>query len=333
MASAAIAAGRPDRAVELLELTRGVAAEDIIVADDGSIERLHAVAPGLADEFTALRMRLASSRLAGTDAEFTGHDTPGGAAGGDDGNRLAQERRDAQAAWKEVISRIRAISGFENFLDSPPAAQLTTLAREGPVVIVTVSRSRADALILTGDSAEPVRHLPLPGITQLDADRNADRLAAMYRSYPFPRGQLSLTHGDMEAVIRGILAWLWDASQSLSCPCSVIRPLRRGQAHGHGCGGARSARWPCCRYTRQATTKTWRATMQPGVPVLGPSSTASFRRTPRPCAACRPRGQTRRTKAPTLPSSSPSPTAEVLLYQMWLKKPRAYGGSCLVPAS
>ena len=125
--AAAIAAGRPDRAVELLELTRGVALRSIL--DAGGVQT---------DGATSI-------------------------------------------------------------------SQLTTVADQGPVVLVNVSRSRCDALILTGDADAPVRLVPLPGLTEADINANADKLAAIYHGS-------GISHLDaQETTIKDILSWLWDA--------------------------------------------------------------------------------------------------------------------------
>jgi len=56
-----------------------------------------------------------------------------------------------------------------------PGDPATLGAQAGPVVFVTVSRTRADALILT-EGPDPVRVVPLPGLTEDLAYDHADRL-------------------------------------------------------------------------------------------------------------------------------------------------------------
>ena len=58
-AAAAIAAGRPERAVELLEQTRGVLVADTVDARSSDLTRLRETAPELAAAFEELRGTLA----------------------------------------------------------------------------------------------------------------------------------------------------------------------------------------------------------------------------------------------------------------------------------
>ena len=100
-AAAAITAGRPERAVEMLEQTRGVLVADTVDARSSDLTRLRETAPELAGAFEELR-----ARLDALDQPTAIH--RGGLAGptrqdpeqarqvsGD----LADARREAQAAW------------------------------------------------------------------------------------------------------------------------------------------------------------------------------------------------------------------------------------------
>ena len=200
-AAVAVTAGRPGRAVELLEQTRGVLVADTLDARSSDLTRLRGQQPGLAGEFDKLRDRIDALDHPGAFAQPA--DPPGGEPD------LAQARRDAHAAWPDLIARIRAIGGFENFLQPPDIHQLASHARGGPVVFTYTSPSRCDALILTDDPATPVRVVPLTDLTEQDAYRQANRLLAA-RQAAGDTGADPAARIAAQTEILDVLAWMWD---------------------------------------------------------------------------------------------------------------------------
>jgi CHAT domain-containing protein len=71
--------------------------------------------------------------------------------------------------WDEVVDEVRAL-GFEGFLGLPSVESLLPAASGGPVIVLNVSRSRCDALIVSPGGVELV---PLPGLTFEDARHRA----------------------------------------------------------------------------------------------------------------------------------------------------------------
>jgi hypothetical protein len=109
-AAAAVTAGQPGRAVELLEQTRGILAADTLDARGSDLTRLRAQAPEAAQAFDDLRARiddLTSPPLV-LAPEPAGHEPD-----------PAQARRDAASDWDNLLARIRATGGFEDFLRAP----------------------------------------------------------------------------------------------------------------------------------------------------------------------------------------------------------------------
>ena len=90
---------------------------------------------------------------------------------------------------------IRALPGYETFLSAPSSAELGAAAAAGPVVIVNVSEQRCDALVV---SPRGVQVIPLPALTQADADRYADAF-------------LQAVSRIQTEAIDTVLAWLWSA--------------------------------------------------------------------------------------------------------------------------
>ncbi|MEV0640998.1 CHAT domain-containing protein [Streptomyces sp. NPDC050619] len=173
-ASAAVELGRPERAVELLELSRGVLQGRSLEARD--LRELRQRSPELHAELTRLRADLNAGAL--------------------DGN------------WDELLSRIRSLKGMEGFLLPPSVHALRLHAEQGPVVIVNVSEHRGDALVLSADAAQPVRTVPLTGLTRAAVHPWLGRLthavsaAAHATSLPARRQ----AQRDLDEVLR----WLWD---------------------------------------------------------------------------------------------------------------------------
>jgi tetratricopeptide (TPR) repeat protein len=181
VASVAVAAGRPDRAIELLEQTRGIMVADTLDALSSDVSRLREDFPAPAMEFANLRGHI---------DELNRADGPGGSP---DQARL---RRDAYAAWDDLVTRIRKIRGFEDFLRPPHIRVLASQAAVGPIIFPYVSGRRCGAVILTGNLRTPARAVPLD-LTEEDVFGHAVNLAD------------ALEAGAQDAIL-AVLAWMWD---------------------------------------------------------------------------------------------------------------------------
>lgn len=175
-AAAAIAAGDPERAVELLELGRSVLWGQLLDART-DLTALCEAHPEVGARLDQLRERL---------------DGPG---------QGADERRQLADEWDRLITHVRTLDGFARFLLPPPFEELSRAAEDGPVVIVNVSRHRCDALVVTPAGA---RSIALPGLLAAEA---ADRAAVCLRAID------QLTREPRNAVRQAVFAcleWLWD---------------------------------------------------------------------------------------------------------------------------
>ncbi|MEU7825936.1 CHAT domain-containing protein [Catellatospora sp. NPDC049133] len=202
-AAVAVAAGRPDRAVELLEQARGqLLAEAMGNSED--LRRLRSSLPELADRFTRTRARLA--------AVETDPDTPAGSGqAAAPAVETAALRRAAADELQALLARIRAEPGFAGFLAPAPVEQLRLHAGEGPIVMVTTDPLRCDALILTADPHRPVLHVPLPDLTHEDVLNKAARFRGALAAVHDDRHSIS-TQARAQQTVRDILAWLWDTT-------------------------------------------------------------------------------------------------------------------------
>jgi len=190
-ASAAIAAGRPARAVELLEQARGVLLSELLEVRGGLAElRLHA--PELAEQLTHLREEL--------DRTEEGGQTP-----------PKLDRRRTEQKWELLLEQVRAVPGFEEFLLPVPILHLQPEALDGPVVLVNISSFRGDALILTSDVEHPVRLLELAGVTRKDVLARIKILHASLSGVAAPnRSERPAGHTSVQEV----MSWIWEAITS-----------------------------------------------------------------------------------------------------------------------
>lgn len=194
-AAAALAAELPDRAVEVLEMGRGVLLAQALDSRTDLTE-LRERAPDLADRFVELCARLDGSATddldPGSDPRTTAEeDRP-------DGRRKLAHQLDG------LVARIRTLPGLERFLLPPRAAELAAEAHGGPVVMVNVSPYRCDALVLTG---EGLRVCELPGLDHDDVhDRAADMLNLAKRAGESGDARLERER----TMAQDTLPWLWD---------------------------------------------------------------------------------------------------------------------------
>lgn len=115
---------------------------------------------------------------------------------------LGDNRRQAAADLTDALDRIRALDGFASFGRPPSAAELPSLAASGPVVTLTVSRHRADALVLTGQGVIAV---PLPGLTP---NALLEQAAAFQEA--LVQAQEEGADPAAQNRLHEVLGWLWD---------------------------------------------------------------------------------------------------------------------------
>lgn len=194
-AAVAVAAGRPERAVELLEQTRGLLLGEAI-DDRSDTTHLRRAAPELAVELDELRARNAMLERAepdiGTPVESR-DDEPWRRAG------LGEQRRQLAARWTELLGRIRDTPGCADFLRPPDIARLSRQAVDGPIVLLYAGETNAGALILTGRPAQPVHVVALPELTEASAAEQVTKLRAAIEADE---------HGEDD--VYAVLGWLWD---------------------------------------------------------------------------------------------------------------------------
>jgi hypothetical protein len=92
----------------------------------------------------------------------------------DEQNLIAQANRryTARDEFNELLAEIRALDGFGNFLRGPTAMELTSLASEGPIVVLNVAQTRCDAFLIIVNG---ITLLPLPKLNEEDVEKNQRR--------------------------------------------------------------------------------------------------------------------------------------------------------------
>ncbi|KAF4503490.1 30S ribosomal S17P [Fusarium agapanthi] len=170
VAVALYAGKEPFFALSVLEKGRGVLAAAIeqIRVDVLDLEQSY---PDLAGRFLELRQVL--------DAPIQSGDSVSAQV-------IANRRGEASEELEHLIGEIRKHPGFSDFLESPNEEDTRAAASSGPVVLISLSKFRCDAILV---EQHQVRSLPLP---DLSVDKMNEK-----------ESQGSLTSPSM-------LKWLWD---------------------------------------------------------------------------------------------------------------------------
>ncbi|MFD9356474.1 CHAT domain-containing protein [Streptomyces sp. NPDC060031] len=212
-AAAALDAGCPGRAVELLEATRGTLAAGTIDARGDDLTRLGEQHEGLAREFRDLRDRLDAldDPVLGPGAALDAgtHQTDGTPFPVQGPRDIVVARRLAHDEWERLVDRIREVDGFAGFLHPPRLADLIGKGDPGPIVFLTAGPGRCDALVLDGTQPDTVRTVRLDRLTAHDAAARVEQLANARRSAT-DSDQSPGTRKGAQREILDILAWLWD---------------------------------------------------------------------------------------------------------------------------
>ena len=167
-ATAAVAAGAPTTAIELLEAGRSILwAEAQQLRQDITVLRDRA--PELVTQLETARAVLADPLPSASDS-FGPSDAHEAQALEQD---MLERRRQAAQAWDAAVGEVRRIGGFETFLRPVPFTDLQSAAADGPVVVVTVSIHGSHALIVTPDDVQVVDLADAPADTVLAMARTS----------------------------------------------------------------------------------------------------------------------------------------------------------------
>ncbi|KAJ2915660.1 hypothetical protein MD484_g4747, partial [Candolleomyces efflorescens] len=223
-AAVAIGAGKLDVAVEWLESGRCIVWNQLNGLRQRSLTSLELINPALAKRFVNLSAALenASSRVSSSQQWIQA----------DSEQRVSMQEQVAAHVklagdWEGMLHYIRTIPGFGNFLRPPSLRKmLESLPEEGVVVVINVSSTRCDALVLVPNLDDPL-HIPLPmfslekaeelraqlqscirsnNLRQHGREANEHRGMSRFRNASRSKGVLERTLGDLwSLVVRPIL--------------------------------------------------------------------------------------------------------------------------------
>jgi hypothetical protein len=186
-AACMINCGEPKQAILQLELGRGVLLTQSLEnrTDYGELRRQN---PVLAERLNQIREALEARTEVGIPPEIP-------AATYD---RAQRERRYALAfEWSELVASARA--DLPDFLAVPPIDELIKAASEGPVVAITLSIHRCDALIIEGTGQLQV--VPLRDLNVMDVGPRIDQFIS---ALTMP------TRLSSRGIVYATLGWLWE---------------------------------------------------------------------------------------------------------------------------
>jgi len=217
-AAAAIAVGRPDRAIEMLEQTRGLVLASTLETR-GNLTDLHAIAPDLALPFDELRR--AVNALDHESTAAIGSTLPTEELGARL-RKLAATRERLSREWDQLLDRIRQRDGLERFLQPPPIEELCEQAAPGPIVYLTVHENQGHALVVRDDPGNRVNALALPPevtasavVTKVFAFRAAQKTAA-------DQDRPARERRAAQLLMLDVLGWTWD---------NIAEPVLRHLGH------------------------------------------------------------------------------------------------------
>ncbi|GAA4530526.1 CHAT domain-containing protein [Amycolatopsis samaneae] len=119
----------------------------------------------------------------------------------------ARDRRRAEDDFRETVSEIRALPGFDRFLRHRDFWSLRKAAAQGPVVVVNVAELGCAAL-LVAPGADAPEVVPLPGVTRPEVFHRAEAFLAAATALSLVDGQTERAGHDR--TVTTTLDWLWD---------------------------------------------------------------------------------------------------------------------------
>ncbi|KAI0316762.1 TPR-like protein [Amylostereum chailletii] len=138
---------------------------------------------------------------------------------------MAQQHRRLAEEYEWMVEKVRALPGCEDFLRPKRLAHLRAAADSGPVVVVTISKSRCDAMILL-QTSDAVLHVPLPTLRHEDVAAWKDAMLQYLRgSRVQAREMRECPVAGEDSIVPTILADLWS---------KIVQPVLFALGHSSG---------------------------------------------------------------------------------------------------
>ena len=216
-AVAAIEAGRPGHAVELLENGRAILYGQAITSWRHRAE-LRAIDAKAADRLEEIDRRLANADFfanvgrievnAVTQHRF-GRTTTDSTSSWDPRPGYAAQTRGLAAERDRIVDGLAADPRFAELTGRRPLTALRAATAGATVVLVLAHESRGEALLVPADPAEPVEHIALPGLTDAAAYEHIAALTTALRDAVDPTAGPDLREA-AQSELHDVLGWLWD---------------------------------------------------------------------------------------------------------------------------
>jgi CHAT domain-containing protein len=110
--------------------------------------------------------------------------------------------RTARAELDQAVAEIRAIAGYDQFLQVPTFDQINAIARVHPVVYLAASEDGGLALIVDANRRDPVLLTPLPALTTATLHQQLQLYRDVYDQQRVDRSR-------WEEGLESITKWLW----------------------------------------------------------------------------------------------------------------------------
>ncbi|KAI0083206.1 CHAT domain-containing protein [Irpex rosettiformis] len=228
-ATAAIKAGEYGLAIEWLEAGRAVVWSQVLQLRTplDSLQQFH---PQLADRLRhvsqALQLAASGSPFVSTKSQLTPPSL----------DAQPQSSHSYALEYDKLLTRIRELEGFKDFLQPKTLSQLAGACTSGPVVVINVHESRCDALVLC--RAGDVIHIPLPELSLSRAMATqkylwdllrAKRFLSRCRGDPQDEGDERggrVTEMEPPDMMRKVLAdlWNWVVKPIMDVVCTLKPP-------------------------------------------------------------------------------------------------------------
>ncbi|EUC57625.1 aromatic di-alanine and TPR containing protein [Rhizoctonia solani AG-3 Rhs1AP] len=200
-ASVAIHSSDYTLALEWLEHARCVVWNQSLMLRS-PVDELQSIHPEL-----GMRLQSVANQLQKADADSRESHTL--ASGLTTAEEVAQDHRRLAREYNDLLTQIRALPGFGDFLRPMKAAGLVQAARTGPVVVINCHKNSCDALlILPGEDS--VGHVPLPNFSAQKAQEARQTLNSSLRCKGIrERGVKVIQEPGHKDDMSSVLASLW----------------------------------------------------------------------------------------------------------------------------
>ncbi|KAG8709811.1 hypothetical protein FRC11_005189 [Ceratobasidium sp. 423] len=207
-ASAAILHSDPKLALEWLEQARCVVWNQSLMLRS-PLDHLHLSYPDLASRLHSLSRQLHA-------ASFETPASQSLVSGSVDLEHAGRHRRSLAKDYSDLLTQVRRLPGFEDFLQPMKTNTLVHVARYGPIVVIICHNERCDALLVLPHQSD-ISHLSLPDFTEEKARNARSDIEASLRKHRLrERGFRVKQDPEDKDRFGNVLAVLWT---------SIVKPV------------------------------------------------------------------------------------------------------------